>query len=89
MLLLLVAKPAIYVNITDIYTESCPIAMDGLSQTNDKIAYSNDDGGSVRNFCSMLIGILLGPQTRYFGNINLAGRIIGLFISWAAIRVLR
>ena len=43
MILRFLTKPAIYVNITDIYTESCPIAMDGFSQTNDKIAYSNDD----------------------------------------------
>ena len=43
MLLLAVAKPAIYVNITDIYNGRCRIAMDGSLQTRGKAAYSDDD----------------------------------------------
>ena len=63
--------------------------MDGLSQTNDKIAYSNDDLRLGMELLFYAYRDFIGPQTKYFGNINLAGRIIGLFISWAAIRELR
>ena len=63
--------------------------MDGFSQTNDKIAYSNDDLRLGMELLFYAYRDFIGPPDEILREHRLGRAHIGLFISWAAIRVLR